>query len=381
MQFVHMADTHLGYRQYGLSERETDFLEVFDQAVEEVVNERPDFAIHSGDLFEYSRPPTRALLTAQKGIFRLKSANIPFYAIAGNHDIVMKKNAIPPQILFKDFGLKVISPKKPYFIENGVFIGGAPYASKYTSKHLIERLNEVEKASENYQKTILVLHQGIDRYLPYEYEVKIGDLPKTFNYCAFGHIHERIIDDFGDGKLVYPGSTEIWRSNEVDSYKKNGKGFYLVDIGGDIPEIEKIDLKMSREFIKEAVKYSKLEDEIKRLDDLISQMSKKPILNLTVTGGNFSRSEIYDIINNALSDNCLSVRSRYKPDLVEEIQNLENYEKDALNINRMIKDRLKDFDDEKVSELATGLLKEMSEGDMDKASEMTRNFYEELHDN
>jgi DNA repair exonuclease SbcCD nuclease subunit len=376
-----MADTHLGYRQYGLSERETDFLEVFDRAVEEVVSERPDFAIHSGDLFEYSRPPTRALLTAQQGILRLKSANIPFYAIAGNHDIVMKKNALPPQILFKDFGLKVISPKNPYFIENGVFIGGAPYASKYTAKHLIERLNEVEKASENYQKTILVLHQGIDRYLPYEYEVKIGDLPKTFNYCAFGHIHERIVDDFGDGKLVYPGSTEIWRSNEVEGYKKNGKGFYLVDMGGDVPEIEKINLEMSREFIKEAVQYSKLEEEIKHLNDLIAQMNKKPILNLTVTGGNFSRSEIYDIINNALADNCLSVRSRYKPELVEEIMDLEKYEKDALNINRMIKERLKDFNDEKVSELATGLLKEMSEGDMDKASEMTRNFYEELHDN
>lgn len=381
MQFVHMADTHLGYRQYGLSERETDFLEVFDQAILEVVNERPDFAIHSGDLFEYSRPPTRALLTAQQGIFRLKSANIPFYAIAGNHDIVMKKNALPPQILFKDFGLKVISPKNPYFIENGVFIGGAPYASKLTAKHLIERLNEVEKASENYQKTILVLHQGIDRYLPYEYEVKIGDLPKTFNYCAFGHIHERIVDDFGDGKLAYPGSTEIWRSNEVDGYKKNGKGFYLVDMGGDEPEIEKINLEMSRDFIKEAVQYSKLEEEIKHLNDLIAQMNKKPILNLTVTGGNFSRSEIYETINNALADDCLSVRSRYKPDLVEEIMGLEKYEKDALNINRMIKERLKDFNDEKVSELATGLLKEMSEGDMDKASEMTRNFYEELHDN
>lgn len=381
MQFVHMADTHLGYRQYGLSERETDFLEVFDRAVEEVVSERPDFAIHSGDLFEYSRPPTRALLTAQQGIFRLKSANIPFYAIAGNHDIVMKKNALPPQILFKDFGLKVISPKNPYFIENGVFIGGAPYASKLTSKHLIERLNEVEKASENYDKTILVLHQGIDRYLPYEYEVKIGDLPKTFKYCAFGHIHERIVDDFGDGKLVYPGSTEIWRSNEVEGYKKNGKGFYLVDMGGDVPEIEKINLEMSRDFIKEAVQYSKLEEEIKHLNDLITQMNKKPVLNLTVTGGNFSRSEIYETINNALADNCLSVRSRYKPDLVEEIMDLEKYEKDALNINRMIKERLKDFNDEKVSELVTGLLKEMSEGDMDKASQMTRNFYEELHDN
>ena len=147
MQFVHMADTHLGYRQYGLSERENDFLNVFNHAIDEVVNERPDFIIHSGDFFEYSRPPTKALLTAQNGISRLKNEKIPMYAIAGNHDVVMKKNAIPPQILYKDFGLKIISPKNPYFIEKDVFIGGAPYSSKYTSKHLVERLQTIEKAS------------------------------------------------------------------------------------------------------------------------------------------------------------------------------------------------------------------------------------------
>ena len=102
---------------------------------------------------------------------------------------------------------------------------------------------------------MLVLHQGIDLYLPYEYEIKIGDVPKSFNYCAFGHIHERIVDDFGEGKLAYPGSTEIWRSNELDGYKKHGKGFYLVDIGGDQPEIENINIKLPREFIKESIKY------------------------------------------------------------------------------------------------------------------------------
>ena len=77
MQFIHMADTHLGYRQYGLSERENDFFEVFDQAIDEVVAEHPDFVIHSGDLFEYSRPPTKALLTAQNGMLRLKNEKIP----------------------------------------------------------------------------------------------------------------------------------------------------------------------------------------------------------------------------------------------------------------------------------------------------------------
>jgi DNA repair protein SbcD/Mre11 len=381
MQFVHMADTHLGYRQYGLSERENDFLNVFNHAIDEVVNERPEFVIHSGDLFEYSRPPTKALLTAQNGISKLKNEKIPIYAIAGNHDIVMKKNSIPPQILYKDFGLKIISPNNPFFIEKDVFIGGAPYSSKYTSKHLVERLQTIEKASLDYKKTIMVLHQGIDRYMPYEYEIKIGEIPQSFNYCAFGHIHERIVDDFGEGKLAYPGSTEIWRSNEVEGYKKNGKGFYLVDIGGDLPEIEKIDLKLPREFLKETIQYIQLKEEIARINEIIKKLKEKPVLNITVTGGNFSRSEVYEIINQAFSNECLSVRSKYVPDILEENLNIANMERDALNIKKMIKEHLKDFNDEKVSDLATGLLKEMSEGEFDKAEDMTKNFYEGLNDN
>lgn len=380
MQFAHLADTHMGYRQYGLSERENDFFEVFDQAIEEVVSERPDFAIHSGDLFEYSRPPTRALLTAQKGILRLKEEKIPIYAIAGNHDVVMRKNALPPQILFKDFGLKLISPRNPYYIENDIFIGGAPYTSKYHSKQLVERLEGIEKSSVDFDKRILVLHQGIDRYIPYEYELKIGDVPQSFNYCAFGHIHERVVDDFGEGKLAYPGSTEIWRSNEVESYRKKGKGFYLADISGDMPEIENIDLKLPREFVKETIKYSHLHDELSRINQYINNLPRKPILMVTVEGGNFSRSEVYETLNQALSDSCLALRSNYRPTAVEDEKNPFEDGNEALDIKKMIEQKLKNFNNQQVNELATGLLRELSDGDLKTAEDMIQNFYGELYD-
>jgi hypothetical protein len=55
--------------------------------------------------------------------------------------------------------------------------------------------------------------------------------------------------------------------------------------------------------------------------------------------------------------------------------------KGALDTKTMIKERLKDFNNEEVSELATGLLKEMSEGDYKRAEEMAKNFYEGLYDN
>ena len=189
------------------------------------------------------------------------------------------------------------------------------------------------------------------------------------------------MDDFGEGKLAYPGSTEIWRANEFEGYKKNGKGFYLVDLGGDVPEIEKINIKLPREFLKENIQYSQLQEEISRINSHIKKLTIKPVLNLTVIGGNFSRSEVYEIINQAFSSSCLSVRSKYIPDTLEDIPDISNMGRDALDIKKMIKDRLKDFKNEEVSELATGLLKEMSEGDYKRAEDMARNFYEGLYDN
>ena len=52
MKFAHLADTHLGYRQFGLLEREKDFYEVFDKIIDKIIEEKVDFVIHSGDLFD-----------------------------------------------------------------------------------------------------------------------------------------------------------------------------------------------------------------------------------------------------------------------------------------------------------------------------------------
>ena len=37
MKFAHLADTHLGYRQYGLFEREKDFYEVFEKVIDKII--------------------------------------------------------------------------------------------------------------------------------------------------------------------------------------------------------------------------------------------------------------------------------------------------------------------------------------------------------
>ena len=65
MKFAHLADTHLGYRQFGLLEREKDFYKI-DKIIDKII-EKVQFLIHSGDLFDSARPSPSALLAFQKG--------------------------------------------------------------------------------------------------------------------------------------------------------------------------------------------------------------------------------------------------------------------------------------------------------------------------
>jgi DNA repair exonuclease SbcCD nuclease subunit len=286
--------------------------------VDKIFEIKPDFVIHSGDLFEFSRPPTKALLEVQKNFLRLKEKGIVIYAIPGNHDVVMKKNTLPPHILFKNLNLKLIGPRNPYFIHDGIFIGGSPYRSKYYSRLLKEQIDTLAKKAEKYKKRILVLHQAIDKYLPFEFELKIGDIPKSFDYYAFGHIHKRILEDFGRGKLGYAGSTELWKIDEYRSYKQKGKGFYIVDLDGDSPVVEEVNIELPREIIKEKIPIFELDQQILKLTESIKSMSNKPLLHLEIVGETFDIPSVHEKLLRNFSDIVLSVRPKYSLEKTEE---------------------------------------------------------------
>ncbi|MEA4958004.1 3',5'-cyclic adenosine monophosphate phosphodiesterase CpdA [bioreactor metagenome] len=385
MKFAHLSDTHLGYRQYGLIEREEDFYNVFNEIVDKIIDERVDFVIHSGDLFEMAKPSPNALLIFQEGLIKIKEAGIPFYSIAGNHDTIMRQNAIPPQVLFKKLGLTLISPKNPtinssFLRDNDIFIGGTPFISKSQNSFLKSQLNNLSKKSESFSKRILVSHQGIDKYMPFEYELEIGDLPTNFNYYAMGHVHNRIVDDFGKGKLVYPGSTEIWRSNEVSDYKKNGKGFYIVDISENDAEtnfeVESINIDLPREFINKTIEYGKLNSELESLETYISSLNNKPVLNITVENGSFNTGDVYKKLNNILSKITLMFRPTFRnEELIKEERYIEN--NNSLEPRDLLIDSLKSFENEDISNLAIDLLDFLSKDKFEDSVKISDSFYEE----
>ncbi len=249
MLFAHLADTHLGYRQYNLDEREEDFYRSFREAVDRIIDEGCRFVVHSGDLFDEPRPHVRALVVVREELERLAEAGVRFYCIAGNHDLLMRRGAVQPQRLYPQ--VEFLTPRNPARVQDGVLIAGLPYISKLHLRVLREKLEELGRLGERYGSSILVLHQGIDRYLGVEYELRLSDLPGSFTYYALGHIHKRILERHGRGVLAYPGSTEVWRSDEIDEYERAGKGFYIAHTDAREPEdVEWVRLAKVRRFMR-----------------------------------------------------------------------------------------------------------------------------------
>jgi DNA repair exonuclease SbcCD nuclease subunit len=321
-----------------------------------------------------------ALLTFQKGLLKLKGAGIPMYAIAGNHDVVMRKGSIPPQVIFKKMGLKVISNINPTYMHGDIFIAGIPYYPASHGKALRSKLAELSEKATHHEKSILLLHQGIDKYFGYNYELEIGEIPDNFNYYALGHIHKYVNDKFGKGRLVYPGSGEIWKSSEIPDYRENGKGFVVVEMDGPKTLVKRVKVDIPREFIQRTIDYNNLESGIAAIKETIKDFDKLPILNLTINNVESDTSGVYEIINEELGDLALMIRPKFNmfdmddPDVIIE-------ENQKVGPKELIIKQLEGYGNSDVDTLATDLYDLLSKDKIDESSELINQFYDEHYAN
>ena len=375
MRFAHLSDSHLGYKQYGIDEREQDFYDVFEKTIDKIIELDVDFVIHSGDLFDQSRPSTESMLVFQKGLIRLNNAGIPLYIIAGNHDSVLRKNVKPPIVLFEELGLNIIKYDQA-FVEKDILICGIQYVPKSQKRALFRNLEKMSELSEKHEKSILVLHQGISKYLPEEaYELELDDLPENFNYYALGHIHDFFEEDYGKGKLVYPGSMELFKIN--NNYKTFGKGFCVVDISEDTPKVERIQIDLPRKILNETIKYENFEEELKNLKNELKILDNKPMLDLKVVGGDFVSSDIYEIIQEEIGELVLNLRPIFKPDeILEEEKYIETGK--TLDPKSVLMKRIDEkYCMDEITNLSVDLLDNLSAKKVDDAQVLSDDFYEE----
>jgi DNA repair exonuclease SbcCD nuclease subunit len=233
--FVHAADLHLGYAQYGLEARREDFDKAFKELVDKTIQLKPDFMIIAGDLFHQARPSNVTLENAIQNFSRLRDAGIPVLTVDGSHDSA--PNSITGTIMnpLDSAGLIYHLPRhegaswrKP----ESCYVYGVPnFRTKRKTEETLPTFMEQNKPTpDSALFNIFVFHAALDLPSvnpPYiEAEVPPELIPEGFDYYAAGHVHTPLQEKFKTGLLVYSGSTETIAYDEA----KNNKGFYHVTV-------------------------------------------------------------------------------------------------------------------------------------------------------
>jgi DNA repair protein SbcD/Mre11 len=253
--FVHCADLHLGYSQYGLEVRRQDFEAAFAEIVDKTIALKPDFMIIAGDLFHQPRPSNVTLETTIRSFKRLKDAGIPVLTVDGSHDCA--PNSITSTILYPldSAGLIYHLPRhegscwqKP----GACYVYGIPnFRTLHKTQEALPLFTEQNHPTPDPAlANIFVFHGALD--LPSVKPSYIeAELPPTlvadnFGYYAAGHIHQGFLGKFKSGILVYSGCTETVTYDEA----KCTKGFYHVSVNekGEF-QPKMVPLESTRHFI------------------------------------------------------------------------------------------------------------------------------------
>lgn len=253
LRFIHFSDSHLGFVDYTSDDfsvqkaREEDAYKTVAAVIDHAIASKPDFVIHTGDFFHRPSPYNKAIIEAAKQFKRLSDAGIPFYMIAGNHDLPKSEDTRAIHEIYEMFpGCKIFYDQKYTVQDCGTFILHALPHINFSQNHLeeINKIAVIDKTKPN----ILMMHLSMPVSIFKEEEPGGGMFPadrlevlKDFDYVALGHWH-RFNHMKSYGNVCYSGSTERINAGEAD----HAKGFVEVTLNGKAPEIKFIKIDTRR---------------------------------------------------------------------------------------------------------------------------------------
>jgi hypothetical protein len=246
MRIAHLADLHLGFRQYqrlssaGNNQREADVARATRRAIDAVIAQAPDLILIAGDVFHQVRPSNPMILFALRELTRLRTALpvTPVVMIAGNHDLPRAAETGCILALFRTVGITVVEaePERLTFPALDLSLFAVP-----------DRLGQPLPAlttDPSARWNVLLLHGEVQGVLPDRAvmvdrspsEVTVEELQQaSWDYVALGHyhVHRQVA-----ARAWYAGSLDYVSSNawgEIAEQRQHGvpgKGFALHDLAG-----------------------------------------------------------------------------------------------------------------------------------------------------
>ncbi|MBS3124312.1 DNA repair exonuclease [Candidatus Woesearchaeota archaeon] len=241
MKYAHLADLHLGsWRDEKMRALST---KAFLQALDKCEEEKVDFLIFAGDLFNTALPSLDTLKIVTRKLKYLHDKNIPLYAIAGSHDFSPSGKTMLDVLeqagLLKNVCKGKVDPESKRLNLNftidqktGVKLCGLLGRRGLLDRAYYENLN-LQNLEEEPGYKIFMFHTTLTELKPKHLEKLDSQpasfLPKNFNYYAGGHIHHPTkleLDNYGP--LTYPGALFPNNFGEMERYSKGG--FYIIEV-------------------------------------------------------------------------------------------------------------------------------------------------------
>lgn len=232
IRFFHVADLHLdspfkgvyGLSEQALKELRNSTFKAFDGIIMHALEEKPDFVLLVGDLYDGENRSLKAQRCFQDGMERLFEANIPVIVGYGNHDHLGGKwtrFALPSNV--------VELPKDTSRVQltiHGQLVN--IYGFSYSERHVkVPLIQTYPTAEDQTALHIGMLHgsvAGDETHAVYAPFTKEELLSKCYDYWALGHIHTRQ-HLHENPPIVYPGNIQSRHRNE-----QGVKGFYDVQL-------------------------------------------------------------------------------------------------------------------------------------------------------
>ncbi len=271
VKFAHIADSHLGgWRQPELQALNT---ESFKRAIQTCIEEKVNFILFSGDLFDSSFPPIEVLKDTFTEFRKLKETGIKCFVIAGSHDYsvsgktfldVLEKAGFCEICKYEEKEDKIIL--KPSIFES-YHIYGYPGKKSGLEVQDLKKL-QIEEPYSSYFR-ILMLHTTITEAaqgLPIE-SVSLDSLPKA-DYYALGHIHIDFEKEINGKPAIYGGPTFPNNFKELEELKFGS--FYIINVEG-YTKITKKEIKLKD---VESIEVE-LVNSLKGTEKIISELEKR----------------------------------------------------------------------------------------------------------
>jgi len=271
VKFAHTADVHLGgWKQQPLQDLN---LQSFKKAVEIWINEKVDFVLIAGDLFDSAFPPIDVLKETFSEFKKLKDARIPCFIVAGSHDYSVSGKTFLDVLERAGFCKNVADyeeKEEKIILNPTIYKGVAIYG--YPGKTSGLEIGDLRRAEFNESPgmfKIFMMHTMIDKArgdLPID-ALEISKVPFA-DYYALGHLHI----DFQYENFVYPGP--IFPNNFKELEDLEHGRFCIIDTELDTKnQFRKIELK-----IKEVVSFDiKIENALLATEKIISELEKKDL--------------------------------------------------------------------------------------------------------